>query len=107
MPAAGPVCAGHGRPRSRGALGMQPVVPRCDPSDTGKGQTHAPSLLRLIHEIERLELVRARRMHPACCRLATGFIPGSSLGREPSAGAEAHDPNWNMCFQGPLAVLII
>src|SRR5690348_4525682 len=70
-----------GRP-SRNA----PVDPKCDPSDTANSQNHEPSLLRLIHEIERLDLVRVSYAHPARWRLATGLIPGAGLGQEPSAG---------------------
>src|SRR5690348_7242176 len=69
---------------------MHRLSRKCDPSDTTNSQNHGRSLLRLIHEIERLDLVRVGRAHPARCRLATGS-PGASLGREPSPGAEAHD----------------
>src|SRR5215831_11034635 len=75
---------GHNRPG--GPLVMRRLTPKCDPSDTANSQNHEPSLLRLIHEIERLDLVRVSYEHPARWRLATGLILGAGLGHEPSAG---------------------
>ena len=80
-PGSGP---GHNRPG--GPLVMHRLTPKCDPSDTTNSQNHEPSLLRLIHEIERLDLVRVSHAHPARCRHATGLFPGAGLGHEPSAG---------------------
>src|SRR6516165_1389718 len=62
------------------------VVPGCDPSDTGKVQTTGPRPLRLIHEIERLELARVRRVHPTYGGRRSGAYPGRWPRPEPTRG---------------------
>src|SRR5579859_1278529 len=49
-----------------------PVVPQCDSSDTANSQKPRLQPLRLIHEIERLDLVRVRRVRPHVAALRLG-----------------------------------
>ena len=61
-------------------------LPGCDPSDTGLVQTTGSRPLRLIHEIERLELARVRRVHLTHGRLEVGGDPGYGPRPEPTRG---------------------
>ena len=62
------------------------AVGGCDPSDTGKVQTTGSRPLRLIHEIERLELVRVRRVYPTYGRPEAGGNSGRGPRPEPTRG---------------------
>src|SRR5215469_6108305 len=67
------------------------AVGGCDPSDTGKVQTTGSRPLRLIHEIERLELARVSRVDPTYGRPEAGDNPGRRPRPEPTRGMRLSD----------------
>src|SRR5581483_7645028 len=97
---------GAGRPVHTPALTGQTWATQgeCDRSDTAHGQSVGHMLLRLIHEIERLDLVRECEVHLRAAACGPGVMPGLKVSAGANAGAKAHDPKglWN--FRGQLLV---
>src|SRR5215813_8591057 len=73
----------------------------CDLSDTENSPSLCSRLLPLIHEIERLEMVRVCSVHPTCCHLVSRVCPVSGLGHGPRGGRRLYDSRRFVRSPGP------